>query len=252
MWWTDAAVLLLACSGPAAPADREAYVSAARIAADDPNRASEACERISDPTLRADCGLLALESLARREQVPTQELVDRCGRLPDPLTAQECAFQVAEARNAPLACGPAGRFEDDCRLHLLSRRITRWAPRTGAVADPAALAHLDTEIAEVGLPPGDPRAASAYFRWILGRVQPLDRHGCNAIPSPERRDACWQTGRALFEDRLNFARDTGTYPCGGGPLPPLLATVPDEELEAILDTRERTDLCPPTPGTSLP
>ncbi len=95
----------------------------------------------------------------------------------------------------------------------------------------------------MGLAQDDPRAWSSWFRWVLGQQATLDRSVCHAL-EPAVAEACWRTGQALYDDRLNQARDQGLYPCDGGATPALLAHAPDEELDALRMARERIDLCP--------
>jgi len=88
------------------------------------------------------------------------------------------------------------------------------------------------------------RRAIALYRWVLGSMRPLDREACARAPEPDLVLACRRTGLALYADRLNHARDSGTFPCDGGPLPPELAHTPDSEIEAMVRWRTKDDLCP--------
>jgi len=236
-------LLLLACATPDPSQDRNRYVQALARAAESPREAYWACRDIHDSRLRADCGLTGVEAIARQEDESTAALLTRCASLEDGLARDECAFQVAEIRDDASACGSAGRFADDCRLHLLSAGFATWIPRSARADDLALQEKLSARARSVGLGPEDERAWSAWFRWVLGMSLPLDRAVCESVPDASRRVACRETGRALYGDRLNHARDAGTYPCHGEPLPPDLATTPDPELDALRHRRETEDLC---------
>ncbi len=232
--------LASACTHGSPAEDHAAWLAA--LALPDPGAAFDACLAVRDPDLRADCGLAAVERLARTRGPTTGDLLARCRAL-EGWAGDECAFQVGERRRDPSACASAGAFAGDCRLHLLSTGLAGWVPQGALPSDPALLGRLRTEAGAVGLDPEDERAASAFFRWILGGQVPLDRTSCDAVPDAVAREACRRTGLALYGDRLNHARDTRTYPCQGGDLPPALAHAPDPEIEALRRRREAEDLC---------
>ncbi|MBN1336781.1 MAG: hypothetical protein JXB39_12560 [Deltaproteobacteria bacterium] len=236
-----ALVLFAACTRGSPAEERTAWLAA--LGLEDPAAAFEACMALHDDALRADCGLAAAERLAHTRGPTTGDLLARCRRL-DGWAADECAFQVGERRRDPAACAAAGRFADDCRLHLFSTGLASWVPAGASPSDPALLERLRSEGAATGLDPTDERAASAYFRWVLGGRVPLDRGACDALSDPALQDACRHTGLALYADRLNHARDTRTYPCGGGVLPASLAYAPDPEIDRLRQRREEEDLCP--------
>ena len=235
-----ALALFAACTRGSPPEDHDAWLAA--LSLDDPAAAFDACLLLHDGDLRAECGLAAMERLARTTGPPSAELLGRCQRL-EGWARDECAFQVGERRRDPTACAAAGAFADDCRLHLISTGFARWVPPGASPSDLALLDRLRAETVAVGLDPADERARSAYFRWVLGGQTPLDRSTCDTIPEPAAREACRQTGLALYGDRLNHARDTRTYPCAGGELPAALATTADPDLDAMRRRREAEDLC---------
>ena len=185
-----------------------------------------------------------MEAIARSGEEDTEALLGRCHQIDVSVASEECAFQVAEITSDPTACAQSGRFRTDCRLHLLSARFSKWTPSTAMADDPDLHLQLMQESALVGLHPDDVRTWSAWFRWVLGRRLPLDRAICQNIAREERRTACWETGRALYQDRLNQARDRGTFPCDGGPLPEILTHTPDPELDTLRAARKVEDLCP--------
>ncbi len=224
--------------------DRELFTEALQLMKQEPRQGFQLCRAIDDGDLRSECGLAGVEAIAAFHDEPTSSLLSRCHSLDSDMAVQECAFQVAEARNDPEACSNAGRFEPDCRLHLLSGSFKSWVEKGTRASDPDLHRQMEQKCLDVGLQPDDLRAWSALFRWVLGSSLPLDRAVCREITRPDRSDACWQTGRALYEDRLNQARDTRSYPCDGGPLPQDLLTTPDPQLESIRNRRVHQDICP--------
>lgn len=208
--------MLAGCAG--APADRQAYLEGLRTGA---------CATIENATWRDDCWIARVE----------REGVDHCAAVTDPTQRGECVFQLAEKTGDASLCPGAAPFADDCALHVLSRGFASL----GATLPGAGEAAVSARIAAAGLAPDDPRPWSAWYRWVLGAQRPLDRGTCAAVADPMRREACLRTGVALYQDRLNRARDTGTYPCDGGALPPELQHAPDPELDGV--RAARTDLC---------
>ncbi|MFH1464564.1 MAG: hypothetical protein ABIO70_09260 [Pseudomonadota bacterium] len=234
---------LVAC-GAGGSREHTRYLEAMELVARDPEAAWRRCADLATPSLADDCSLSAVEALAGREGEPTAALLARCEGLATRESRDECAFQVGERRDDPAACARAGAFEDDCRIHLLAMSMPHWLPAGAGPASPAVLDALAAETARVGLPRGDQRAASATFRALLDRQPILDRGACEAV-APPWRTACQQTGLALYEDRLNMARDQGALPCPGEALPEPLAHSADPELDAALARRPREIPCAP-------
>jgi hypothetical protein len=225
-------------------ADQARYQRALETATEDPAAAWDACATLRDAALRTDCRVAAVEVWCAHKDMPTADLLARCQALDSPRAAQECAFQVGERRRDPKACAQAGDFADDCRLHLLTATFSAWVPKDAAVDDPLLHQRLTTEAVQVGLDQEDPRAWSAWFRRVLDQRPAIDRSSCRELAAP-LAEACWQTGRALYEDRLNMARDRGIVPCDGGAPPSFLATGGDAELDARREERMAQDLCAP-------
>lgn len=198
------------------------------------------CDPIRDPLLRDDCRLATIRKRPLAE--------DPCGPIRDPALISECWFVLAERERDPALCARAGAFRDDCALHVLSRAFPRWIDPQTRPGDPQEQELVD-RIAQIGMAPDDPRPWSAWYRWVLSQGAPLDRAACRAVPDPMRREACLQTGLALYGDRLNRARDTrdrAPLPCplpaDPALLPPDLRHTPDPELDAL--RASRSDLCP--------
>lgn len=189
------------------------------------------CSSIAEVDYRDDCFLV---TAAKRPDNP-------CGAIQSERLRSECWFQVAEQRRDASLCARAGEFREDCALHLLSSSFgksvvkgTRPGEREG---------EIEKKIQEAGMEITDPRPWSAYYRWVLGGIRPLDRALCRAVTDPMRQEACLNTGLAAYNDLLNYARDTKAFPCPkGSPLPKLLQYAPDPELDALI--AGRTDLCP--------
>lgn len=236
------ALAVLGC-GRAGPGDAATYREALDLAARDPAAAWERCRALILDGLRDDCDLVAVEAWATGGSEPTDALLARCATLGGETARAECAFQVAERRDHAAACAAAGPFADDCRLHLFTLGLDRWIPRGATPADPALHAELVVQMRRVGLPAGDLRPASAFFRAVLDQQPVLDRGACQALV-PGWREACWNTGEAVYGDRLNRARDQGALPCAGDPLPPTLAHADDAALDAALAARQREAGCP--------
>jgi hypothetical protein len=236
--------LMFAC-GQASQTHRDelAYTRALELSAGEPAGAWRLCQTVVDPRLRADCQLAAVESWCADKGTSTEALLERCAGLHPQRVAWECAFQVGERRRTPQGCAQAGDYGDDCRLHLLSAAFPTWVPRDARPDDGALLERLAAEAQAVGLAPDDPRAWSAWFRLVLAQQPTLDRHACRALDAAQA-EACWQTGRALYEDRLNMARDRGLAPCTGTEIPRLLSVHDDPELDRMLQRRLAEDLCP--------
>jgi hypothetical protein len=193
-------------------------------------------------TLHADAEAARSGDCAAISDVSAQERCTSSAGNCDALTgraANECRFRAAERASDAELCAHAGELADECRLHLVSRAFLREFPRARPGADDAAAEILVTS---AGLALDDPRPWSAWYRHALGAQVPIDRGRCASVTLPLRREACEHTGLALYNDRLNMARDRGLYPCDGGPLPILLQRAPDPELDALVASR--TDLCP--------
>ena len=187
------------------------------------------CDAVADDALRDDCWVaMAGEGTG-----------DTCAQVTDTTLRGECWFRLAEARSDAALCPQAVPFAEDCALHVLSRGFATGVPRglrPGRGEDDAA-----ARIVASGLAVTDMRPWSAWYRWVLGQNHPLDRAACLDVVDPDRREACLHTALALYGDLLNNARDRGTYPCDGSPLPAVLQYTPDPELDAL--RAGRTDLC---------
>lgn len=229
-------MLLLACARPDAhsPDDPARYTAALAAIAVDPQQTVSACAAITAPPLQADCLAAGAEALAATHPDKAQTI---CAQLDDGLIADECWFMVAEQSKNPALCSRAGRFREDCALHLLQQAVAAADPRA---ADDARIPAL---ITTAGFETTDPRALTLVFRHALARQQPLDLSICDASVSAEW---CIRAGGGLLNDRLNRARDTGAISeawCSGDRQDvESVRYVPHPELDAVVARRD--DLCP--------
>ena len=238
---------LLGCGAASESADRALYLTALD---------SGDCAAVKSANLQDDCWLAwaakPLERKAPGPQTPeranavSQRVADTCAHVNAQRARAECYFLIAEKTGTPELCAQAGTFKDDCGLHAVSMAFAQ----NRALTEPWAY----EQIVASGMNPDDLRPWSAYFREVLSRSSPLDRSACTSVadlegapPATARIEACTQTGRALFEDRLNQARDQRRFTCVGNivqlPVPERVTWAPDAELDAIF--ARRTDLCTP-------
>ncbi len=193
------------------------------------------CATVKDVALSDDCWITA----ASRRPAGAASQSARTGLCAHVVTdgdKGECAFAVAELLGTPELCRDAGPFADDCALHVVSAVFARQSTLDEGEAR--------AQITLAGLAADDPRPWSAYFREVLGRKQPLAPSTCDSA-SPALKEGCRQTARALFDDRLNQARDRRQFTCTDGqPTPPWpFAWEPDPVLDAAFASRG--DLCTP-------
>ena len=155
----------------------------------------------------------------------------------------ECHFLRAEGARDWEGCSRAGRFADDCRLHLFSGRLA------GLRAAPTDLPSVQAEVIPLLEAVGvadDERYWSAALRWSLSHQHPLDRGSCDALQHPGWREACQQTALAVYGDRLNRTRDFGGgVPCSDEALPRALQHTPDPGLDAMRAQWRQRDGCAP-------
>lgn len=232
-------LLALACApAPSPPPPTGAYADALALVEQDPSAGVQACEALPPGSLRVDCLGVAAERLAKTDASAAAAV---CQSLPAGLWRDECHFQVAERSGESDRCAAAGRFAEDCRMHHWSRGLVGVLPQGATPA--GAEEQLAARAAAAGFADEDPRPWIAAFRLLGARMSPLDRSLCAPLSSPNRVDLCRQALRDHYNDLLNHARDTGGFPCGGGPLPPRLAYTPDPELDALVASRRVEDLC---------
>ncbi|MCP4807185.1 MAG: hypothetical protein GY913_26230 [Proteobacteria bacterium] len=235
--------LLLACSTARTPEqDRAEHQAALALL---PDRASEAvpiCEALVDDELRADCAWAVVKVLAATDPDASARL---CTSLRDTPTGHECWFLLGETAQQPSACANAGELADDCRMHILSRRL--WEHFDEAVAPGEREDDVLLHIVGAGFAPDDDRPWSAWYRQLFtrGSVHPAL---CAAVENTTRRGICERTALPVFHDRLNRGRDLDEPLCTEDPAWAVL----DEALTAVLVERRTDDLCDPTKKQAPP
>lgn len=236
MWFT----LLAACQGPPPDLDDgRAYAEALSLGRRDREAARARCADVREPALHADCITALAEAAAGEHE--TEAATALCAALPAGVGQDECRFQVAERGGAPELCREAGRFAEDCRMHMWSQSGFQ-----GLLPGEPGL-ELEGEVARRAAASGftaeDERPWIAFFRALHASGGPIDLGRCEGSA---HRDLCRAAGVGLYNDLLNHARDSRTWPCEGEALPPRLEHRPDPEIEALIEAR-RGELCPPAP-----
>ncbi len=196
------------------------------------------CGQIRDDALRDDCWLAAVQRRKGSKKLPE----DLCARIDTERVQEECWFALAERKKDTALCASAGAFRDDCVLHVLSQSFALWVDPAAGPGDQDE--EFAARVKQTGMDPADPRPWSAWYRWVLGQRLPLDRGACGRVGDAARREACMATGIALYNDRLNRARDRRSYPCPAPDqtgLPPDLQYTPDGDLDTL--RASRSDLC---------
>lgn len=215
------------------------YTEALSAAVADPENAAVHCGGLIDPTLHADCITAAVERLKPGQAEAGARL---CEELPEGTGRDECWFQLAENSADPTWCDRAGRFMDDCRLHMWTGDLMQKLPRdlSPVEAEPVARELLERHRFDAD----DGRPWVAVFRMTMGRRRPIDRSLCDGLSTAERQRICRDASRDLYNDLLNHSRDKGDFPCDGSPLPSHLQYVDDPGLDALVAERRAADLCP--------
>lgn len=170
----------MAC-GTAEPidADRAAYVQAA-------DGETDACLRIVDDSLRAECLAFVAESLAAAD---LQAGLRQCAAIPAGLWRDECSFLVCDAAAVSVAdakrcCADAGRYRNRCLGHAVTREVTvavsRFAPGEEEAAWRAA---RDVSVRALG-PSGEERAEAVMVRLLADREEGggLTSRVCGTVP----------------------------------------------------------------------
>lgn len=232
--------LAIACTDPpAAPLPTEAYRAALVRIAEDASAGAAACSALPGGPLRMDCLGVAAEALSRSDPSGASGV---CKTMDAGLWRDECHFQVAERSREPSHCAQAGRFAEDCRMHLWSKHLAGSLP---VGATPASAEHtLVSAARDAGFSADDARPWVAAFRLLGARMTPLDRGECLLLSDPGRQEICRQALQDHYNDLLNHARDTGTFPCRGGVLTGRLRYHDDPGLDALVQERRERDLCP--------
>ena len=213
------------------------------MARKDPQDALSLCGAISDTRLQSDCLLSTAPHLARKDIEAAKEV---CSSLD---LSDECFFRLAETLRQPDLCDQSGKFEDNCRLHVLSFGLREWVFPEQSASEIEKMA--PTHILATGLSLDDERPWVAIWRWVLSQSVPINRSPCESLQAELASRTCREAGAGLFHDRLSQARDRGVNVCEG-PLPDTLTAANDPQLDEALARRRATDLCDPTARRSAP
>ena len=210
----------LGCDRAAGPASAATLATALAEVQRRPRAAVAICAPVRDPRWHADCLLSAVERLAAREPAEAEAL---CDAITDPLSVEECWFQVAERTRDPSGCSRAGRFADDCRMHLFVAGLPRWAParpadgplegEAGAAWAAAVEAAVPEHQREVGFGADDTRPWFALFRHLHATEKAPNPSICAPFWGGPRAEPCVAAGVGVYQDRLRYARDTGDLSC---------------------------------------
>lgn len=119
------ALLILACSSAIEPLpDVDAYAEAARIAPEDPAAAADLCARVEGEA-GAECMALTAAEVSTSDLDLATQL---CARVEEGVWRDECGFLVADGAvrsghvdEAGPICAQAGRFADNCLMHVWKR-----------------------------------------------------------------------------------------------------------------------------------
>lgn len=205
--------LLMGCVTPPAG-------DAARYLAASDREDAASCEAVRDLDLRGECLVFAAQAL--REAGELEGASAACTDLAPGIWRDECWFALsdglgAQGTQAVSLCEQAGRFQDECRSHALTRR----AEQTLAVQGQEELAarQVQAEALQLfGAVEGPGRARAALREGLAGRmaVVGLDPRRCGAAPA----DLC----AAAYGDRVR--QDAGAL---GLELSTLCPTLPSAQ-----------------------
>ncbi len=206
---------------------QEQYIEALHLADQDPTKGLEKCAELTDQALKQDCQMAAIEKLAKHNP---QRIKDHCPTLSG-VAISECYFIAAEISKDPSDCEKTSEFSLDCKLHLLSQNLLKVKninPSTKILQ-------------EFHLPEDSTEGWTAIFRIHHMKQRILDLQWCETVPKSQ---LCRKAGMGLFHERLNIARDKGTFSCTAKDHSKPLRYVPDQEIESALQQRKQQELCP--------
>jgi len=185
-----AALLLLAAACSQEPSttatDRSAYQDA--LAGD-----VSACSRIRAPVLAAECTTFLAAAQAASDHTVA---LATCATVQLPMWRDECGFLVCDTAEVTVAqartcCVDAGRYQNRCTGHAVSRSVYRtlatFSPGEEAAAWQAA---RSVSIDALG-PPGADRAADLFVRFLVDRSNgaTLTAADCGTAPEALCADA---------------------------------------------------------------
>lgn len=195
------ACLSSSCSRAGQPSDARSYSEALALTLSDPEGALRLCRSLEDVGERDDChwvvaGVVVEEDLGRAAEI--------CDAL-DALGRDECFFILAEQLMQADLCLRAGRFEENCQLHLFGRLLQERAPAGTRPADIEALAR--EQMRAVGAP------ADSYPFWVAAhdglfmRDPSLTREDCDGVTPAASRRACLSAAGGGARRFINLEED---------------------------------------------
>jgi hypothetical protein len=200
--------LVVGC-GP--PVGAHTYVEAARLAETEPARAAALCVATA---AEAECIALTAATAAKHDATLASSL---CESVREPVWRDECFFLVAEntlphdgAEAAAGRCASAGRFADNCLMHVWRHHAT-----TLQRAEPPAVAAA-TYSESLGWTDGvltvDPPLENRFwgvFWAVMLEGGPLDTARCDPFDDEHAR-RCRQSVPATLQRALNRSEQHGT------------------------------------------
>ncbi len=157
-------------------------IQAIQTVVDDPSMADSICPKITDITLRDQCW----------HSTPTPKdkstAMVRCDKL-STQAKPECYFKLAEQHNDVELCLQAGRFDLDCRTHILQQNCGRFQHGASLVRYTKTL----------GLDPSAPNVSGLTHRCLLKNKPYVDIRICASMHQSER---CRSHALEIFEQKM--------------------------------------------------
>jgi hypothetical protein len=189
--------LLIGCSGNSNTTALH-YLNILEKVQKNPSKASLFCAEVTDLDKREECLLSAVELLRKKDQ-PTTEAI--CLEMKTTKRG-ECFFRLAEVSQKIAHCAQAIPFQEDCKLHLLTKKLITSKVTT--------IRETKTILDQMSLSFDSPHTKTVVYRHLLSKQHPIPIQNCITYPDAEE---CVMAAEGLYVDRLRYARDTNTFPC---------------------------------------
>jgi len=210
-------LLILGCATAPEPLpDVFAYAEAARIAPEDPERAADLCELVGGEAGQ-ECLALTAAEVAMRDLALASSL---CERIPDGVWQDEGAFLVADAAvrtghidDAGIHCASAGRFADNCLMHVWKRHAAGCLDGGVVRLDVASDCHLPALAWATGVLTVDDALESRFWDVFFdastgahgGRPATIDMSRCGELADETLRERCDNVMPFTLQRALNRA-----------------------------------------------
>lgn len=194
--------------------DAHAYLDATRLVATDPFAAADRCADVGG-SAGDECVAWAAGAAARTD---ADRALGLCERITEPLWRDECGFLVAEstyatagAKDAAARCAQAGRFADNCLMHVWKAHAAALVAERGLTD--AAIAYGDAYAWADGVIPRDDALAEQFWDVFFdaalvdrdGRpARPVDLGWCDAL-TDELAGRCRHAVPLTLQRALNRA-----------------------------------------------